>query len=337
MRFKKLYIRNFKSLINIDINEPNPFTVFVGPNGSGKSNTFEAIELASYAKRFSFIASASSEWVYTEWLKVFGGYESIRPKINYTGPLAIGFQDEAENRFVFLDLFDDKANEDFKKNASPIFTIREDDKFSLLRSCSRVFIGKSNLNRISQSPIELLDSDGSNLEVILKYIFEDQGTKEEITEWLQIFVPEFDKIEIQVSSLSGSSELAIYEKKLKQPLSKNLISDGTYNILSLLALIYQKKEPQFLLIEEPENGLHPYVIRELVNFFRRQCEEKGHYIWLNTHSQTLVDELKPHEIILVDKIDGVTQIKQLSNDTDLHGMKMDFAWLSNALGGGVPW
>ena len=82
--------------------------------------------------------------------------------------------------------------------------------------------------------------------------------------------------------------------------------------------------------------LNPYVVKELVNFFRTACEEKGHYIWLNTHSQTLVRELKPEELILVDKTKGATQIKQLKNKT-FENLKMDDAWLTNTLGGGLPW
>jgi predicted ATPase len=333
VKIKKLYIENFKSLIDIEIIEPNPFTVFVGPNGSGKSNTFEAIQLASLPKKFN-----STPGSYKEWIKVFGGYESIRPKLEHDGALIIGFEDDADNRFIFVDSYDNNKIADAFKNGVA-FEIKNipDDAFSLLRNCSRISIGKSSVNKVPESPSELLESDGSNLENIIKKIFEDKTAKDEIIEWMQVFVPEFANIEVQVSALSGNSEIAIFEKKLNQPLSRNLISDGTYNILSLLALIYQDKEPQFLLVEEPENGLHPYVIKELVNFFRQQCEERGHYIWLNTHSQTLVDELKPHEIILVDKKNGSTEMKQLAKDKNLHGLKMDFAWLSNALGGGVPW
>ena len=334
MKIQKIHIKNFKSLINVEIIEPNPFTVFVGPNGSGKSNNFEAIQLASLPKRFN-----STQDSYKEWIKVFGGYENIKPKLQNIGPLQIRFDDGSENSFLFLDTYGEKNPIIRTDDSSIMANLLKDqsDEWALLKNCSRIFIGKSSVNRVPESPSELLESDGSNLENILKNIFEDKTSKEEITEWLQVFVPEFARLEVQVSALSGNSELAIYEKKLTQPLSTNLISDGTYNILSLLALIYQNKEPQFLLIEEPENGLHPYVIKELVNFFRQQCEEKGHYIWLNTHSQTLVDELKPHEIILVDKKDGETQMKQLAKEKDLHGLKMDFAWLSNALGGGVPW
>lgn len=129
----------------------------------------------------------------------------------------------------------------------------------------------------------------------------------------------------------------IYQKHYERPFNKELISDGTYNIIALLTAVYQSDEPQFLYIEEPENGLHPKAIKQLVNFFRDACEEKGHYIWLNTHSQTLVSVLEPKEIILVDKVNGETQIKQFDKDFNLHGFVMDEAWLTNALGGGLPW
>jgi predicted ATPase len=98
----------------------------------------------------------------------------------------------------------------------------------------------------------------------------------------------------------------------------------------------QSDEPQFLCIEEPENGLNPKVVRELVHFCRNACEEKGHYIWLNTHSQTLLSELNEEELIIVDKKKGETQIKQFKKG-DFYSLRADEALLSNVLGGGIPW
>ncbi len=151
-----------------------------------------------------------------------------------------------------------------------------------------------------------------------------------------MLIPGFENIEIASAPLSGTDSLIIYEKGTKKPYTKNLLSDGTYNILALLTAVYQSDEPQFLCIEEPENGLNPKVQKELVNLFRQKCEEEGHYIWLNTHSQTIVNQLTVKELILVDKVDGATQIKQLT-DFDNHGLPMDEAWLTNSLGGGIPW
>ena len=138
------------------------------------------------------------------------------------------------------------------------------------------------------------------------------------------------------NGLSGATNFWIYEKYSERPFTKALISDGTYNILALLTAVFQSDEPQFLCIEEPENGLNPYVVKELVNMFRNACEEKGHYIWLNTHSQTLVAALKPEELVLVDKVGGATQIKQVK-DKSFGTLTMDEAWLTNTLGGGLPW
>ncbi|MBK9015267.1 MAG: AAA family ATPase [Saprospiraceae bacterium] len=53
MKIKRLYINNYKSLVNFELVEPNPFSVFVGPNAAGKSNVFEALEFLSVANDFA--------------------------------------------------------------------------------------------------------------------------------------------------------------------------------------------------------------------------------------------------------------------------------------------
>ncbi len=181
-----------------------------------------------------------------------------------------------------------------------------------------------------------LSADASNLPQIIGNIFENEIKRNDFVEWLRILIPEFKNIEAKKSNIDGSYDFFIYEKGSDKPFSRNLISDGTYNILSLMAAVYQSDQPQFLCIEEPENGLHPQAIEMLVDFFREKCEEEDHHIWLNTHSQTLVRCLEIEEIILVNKIDGATRAKQLTKDDEVN-IKTDEAWLSNALGGGVLW
>jgi hypothetical protein len=45
--------------------------------------------------------------------------------------------------------------------------------------------------------------------------------------------------------------------------------------------------------------------------------------------------LLPEEMIILNKEDGITKAKQLT-EKDLFGLQMDEAWLTNVLGGGVP-
>jgi predicted ATPase len=203
-------------------------------------------------------------------------------------------------------------------------------------SFSRIFVTTKEANKLNLSSSDKkLNFNCDNLENVLRRVLENPLNALEIKEWLNLLRPGFSDIKIE-KDISEKSFIQFYEEGYEKPFGKNLISDGTYNILCLLTAIYQTDEPQFLCIEEPENGLNPYVIKELVTFFREQCKEKGHYIWINTHSQTLVNQLQPEEIIIINKENGVTKPRQIK-DKNMHGLPMDEAWLTNVLGGGVPW
>jgi predicted ATPase len=348
VNIKKLHIKNFKSLVDVEIIEPNPFTVFVGPNGSGKSNIFEAIEFGNFFYRFGR----------KEAVSIFGARNIIPKKskediekyatdlhenvLRDTGSEPHPYPTTIRINIIFTDLSSIPLEVGFNEklaSASLNFTLLDRD-FSehkmYVDNFSRIFISNSKLRRFNLFDDRKLNEDASNLENVLDRLLKNEDAKAELEEYLQLLIPELEKIEIKATSLSNTNELLIYEKSQEEPFGKNLISDGTYNILSLLTAVLQNDEPQFLCIEEPENGLHPFAIKQLVTFFRQQCQEKGHYIWLNTHSQTLVSELKPEEIITVNKVDGATIIKQHKGE-DIYNLTMDEAWLSNALGGGVPW
>lgn len=338
MQIKSLNIKNFKSIVDITINEPNPFTVFVGPNGSGKSNIFEALEF--------YISERSLNENY----KLFGGESSIsnRKLVNEIIHTFEIITDNLKRKHNFnqktLDSnkfkgFIINSDEELDRMDYDLYNqeTQENEVWSeFTNSFSRVFIKNIEKQKINYIDDSVLSFSASNLEKVLKRLLENEDKREEISDWLSLFIPEFERIEVQKSQFSSNEDLLIYQKHYNEPFNKELISDGTYNIIALLTAVYQSDEPQFLCIEEPENGLHPKVIKELVNLFRDACERFGHYIWINTHSQTLVSKLEPNEIILVDKKEGQTKIKQVK-DINLHGFEMDEAWLSNALGGGLPW
>jgi predicted ATPase len=350
MRIQNISIKNYKSLVDLGINNPAPFTVFVGANASGKSNIFEAIDFF-----YHFI------WLTRfETLQLFGGAEDLISKNAKNGS---GFNIKIESQGNSESAIFEIANHNGSNISLDIQPTRHSDQdrfisiveetmsfydakssnkqpfveFWKWQYFTRVFIKNKQVERLSYpNSDQKLSSSCENLERVLKRLLKDEVKREEMLEWLQLLIPGFENIEIKSEQLSGTDNLLIYEKGTDKPFPKHLISDGTYNIIALLTAVFQSDEPQFLCIEEPENGLNPKVVRELVGFFREQCEGKGHYIWLNTHSQTLVSELTPEEIILVDKKEGETRIKQLQGK-NLHGLRMDEALLSGVLGGGIPW
>lgn len=324
MKIKKLHIKNFKSIADLEIIEPNPFTVFVGPNGSGKSNIFEALEFTTISFRFPSNHQFSRS--------IFGETDSF---LNV--PKSTSIFDGSNLQFEDFTLYAGMLHSGLRPDNSESFEYQNYADFrQFIESFCVIFPNNLSRERFKLIDNRFLSLSCSNLEKVLKRILLDEFKKEEISEWLDLFMPGFERVEVVSSDLSNTDTLLIYENGIKKPFTKNLISDGTYNILALLTAVFQSDEPQFLCIEEPENGLNPRVIKELVGFFRNACEEKGHYIWLNTHSQTLVSELTPDEIITVDKVKGETKIKQFKGE-DFHGLSMDEAWLTNTLGGGLPW
>ena len=335
MEIKELKIQNYKSIKDISIKNPNPFTVFVGPNAAGKSNIFEALEFYTIlAKNYNRDIS-----------RLFGEINHFNtPRIDKNAFHQFKLNLNNLESYINLNLDEDGGassgsrnflNENLNSDPGKHPAYLHNPSYHLFfTSFSRIFVGNEKIQKFPFADDKKLSLSCGNLEQVLKRVLVNKS--DEITEWLEVLIPGFKNIEIKTEELSGSTNLLVYEKGIQKPLSKKIISDGTYNIIAILTALYQSDEPQFLCIEEPENGLNPKVARELVKIFRQQCEEKGHFIWLNTHSQTIVSELTSEEIVLVDKIEGETKIKQIQG-MNLHGLSMDEALLTNAIGGGIPW
>ncbi|QJD79966.1 AAA family ATPase [Spirosoma rhododendri] len=337
MKINRLVIENFKSIERIELIEPNPFTVFVGPNGSGKSNIFEALEFVnSYTRVYP-----------SEAVRLFGGTEKLTNRGNKTAKsfrFDSSFDSFPHTAFISHD-FRNKAALESKGipgarergQGSPIF-VQDGERWRTSATDQffyrflRLFVGNRDTLRFPYQDEISLDLAATNLEPVLKRILTSPLLRDEIFEWLELFIPGFKAVEVD-----DRDELHWFENSSSEYFTKDLISDGTYNILALLTAVYQSDDkPQFLCIEEPENGLHPQVAGELVDFFRIMCEERGHYIWLNTHSQSMASRVRPNEFVVVEKKDGATTTRQFRNE-DFNGMRVDEAWLTNALNGGLAW
>jgi hypothetical protein len=79
------------------------------------------------------------------------------------------------------------------------------------------------------------------------------------------------------------------------------VSEGMLYFLAFSLLPYIEK-PSMLLIEEPENGLHPARIKEVVRILREVS--KTTQVLLATHSPLVINELEPHEVTIVTRTDA---------------------------------
>jgi predicted ATPase len=367
MRIKKLHIRNFKSLVDFELSDLPQVAVFVGPNASGKSNIFEALEFLNYVVRFSIeapqffggkpsilsynFANLLNDDVKREMIQMFVGWKD---ELSISFRASFAKEEKWNNTFSAIDGNFRHPSFPAIKNFS-IFDVRnfekrnaflddwqqkkeyENDFEIFVDNFCRLFIGESKLNRIKEpARTDTLLPDGSNVGNVLGKIFQNAELRDDFNEWVQILIPEFSKLEVRQSNIDGTFDYVVYEKHSDRPFTRELLSDGTKNILCIMALVYQSTTAQFLCVEEPENGLHPQAIELLVDFLTEKSEQFGHHIWINTHSRSLVRRVKISQLVLVNKIDGQTRAKQYSDDEGID-LKTDEAWLTNALGGGILW
>jgi predicted ATPase len=370
MRIKQIHIKNFKSLVDFKLENLPQFCAFVGPNASGKSNIFEALEFINCFVKFNYSVSdmfGGGGNILSYARKEIELDETIKkantrfPELSFLvafdddifiNPLMAFDKDGKLDALWHFKHYDIDKNDGISRPLDPLLisSLKERTEFVydwteeghsynnsyevFIDNFSRIFIGKPDLKRINQ-PSGKLIVDASNLSQIVGQIFQDEAKREDFIAWLKILIPEFENIEVKKSNIDGSFEFFVFEKSSpSKPFPIKLLSDGTKNILALMAVVYQNSQPQFICIEEPENGLHPQAIELLVEFFRIKCEEEGHHIWLNTHSPTLIRCLEIDEVITVNKVNGQTNAKQFKKEETVN-IKMDEAWLTNALGGGV--
>lgn len=99
-------------------------------------------------------------------------------------------------------------------------------------------------------------------------------------------------------------------------LSPNQLSEGTFKTLALVFYILSD-DNQLLLIEEPEISVHHGLLNSIIEIIKQYSKRKQ--IIISTHSDFVLDMLKPDNLLLVDKRAGKGTIassltKKLSQD-----------------------
>jgi energy-coupling factor transporter ATP-binding protein EcfA2 len=92
------------------------------------------------------------------------------------------------------------------------------------------------------------------------------------------------------------------------------VSDGMLLVLAYLTVLYLPQPPRLLLIEEPENGIHPKRLQDVLSILRSLVAEQHEcQVILTTHSPYVVDLFAPEEVTICQKqSDGSVIVRRLS-------------------------
>ncbi len=184
-----------------------------------------------------------------------------------------------------------------------------------------------------------LRADGSNLTSVLhnmQSLSEGEEAYQRIEEVLQQVFPGFKRLSFPAEGGEGRLLLSWKEAPFeKDGFSITFLSDGTIRFLCLLAIFLCPAPPPLILIEEPELGLHPDMLLYLAALAQEASDRTQ--IIMTTHSPELVSALELEDVVVVEKVDGTTEMRRLSDRPTLAAWLKDFSlgelWQMGEIGG----
>jgi predicted ATPase len=157
------------------------------------------------------------------------------------------------------------------------------------------------------TPNAEVDTHGQNLPALVSFLRKnDPAAWQQVIEAMQRIVPELTDIKTDFTP-DRLLALQFVERGVRRPWSAEDISDGTIQALGMYTAIFDPRA-SLILIEEPENSVHPWIIRNFIDACRAAGKRQ---IILTTHSPALLEYLNPQEITVVWKRHGRTFIVPL--------------------------
>ena len=118
------------------------------------------------------------------------------------------------------------------------------------------------------------------------------------------------------------------------------MSDGTLRFIYLTTLLLQPDElqPDIIIIDEPELGLHPVAVRKLAGLIKSAVLRDTQVI-VATQSSELISNFEPEDVVTMTQIDGITRMDRLKRE-DLERWLNEYTlgdlWQQSIMEGGQP-
>ncbi len=309
-----LYIENFKCLLKVNV-ELGPLTVLIGPNDSGKTSLLQVIELFREIPSLDVRIPPSMIWQ-----RRMDRHVILKVNGSVSGPtdFSIELPIAPNSRAAVSQQVRDRTQ--FVQHLASSATYRLNPN-SL----------RSNAHS-ANNPV--LKSDGSNLAAVLHSMLSgpDRDSVIDLEKKLNEAVPTVRGISTPIAGGPGSHKIEFtlnVDMKPAVTIPSEQASDGAMLLLAFLVLVYGDA-PDILLIEEPENGLHPSRLKMVIDILRKistgEIGYKPRQVILTTHSPLLLNFVQPEEIRIFRRDEkGATQVTPMHKVPQFEKLRKEFA------------
>ncbi|MBU3978484.1 AAA family ATPase [Patescibacteria group bacterium] len=356
----KITIKGYKSIRELDNLHLDKLNVLIGSNGAGKSN------LVSIFKMLNAMAEERFQ-TYTQ--QMGGAHTLLYYGQKVTKSIVIDFAFGANAYHCKLTATENDTLF-FEEETCYFHSLRYEQPYneSILTTGRKESGLKSNANRKVVNYVlesikswhiyhfhdtsdtsamkqicqiadnERLRHDASNIAAYL-FLLQEKYSKEykNIVNMIRHVTPFFDDFILRPAPINPNTiQLEWKHTTSDAYFNAHSLSDGTLRFICLATLLLQPKEklPSTILLDEPELGLHPYAITVLANLLKSAATNTQ--VLVSTQSVTLVNQLTPENIIVVDRNEKESTFKRLTKDDWNHWLDsygLGDLWEKNLIGG----
>lgn len=318
-------IQNYACLRDVTV-ELTALHAFIGPNDSGKSTLLRAVRTVVELMRRGFKTVGTAGDMHIEPFDpglIANRHASFRVSLSQTESYGIddldgdGFFEALEPRHSKHIEFDrageaNPGGDDFVRVLDGVAR----NRVLAIRRGARLIRFDPDALRQPGLPIPdahrsaFTDERGLGLPGILDAILNrGDDTFLRMVEQVRALFPNVRHVRLRVNPQHAKElEIELVDGTRVPPA---FISEGLLYYLGFLALQHLEPAPSILLVEEPENGLHPARIVEVMKLLRKLSETTQ--ILIATHSPLVINELAGDEISVVTRHPARgTQVTRLS-------------------------
>lgn len=178
-----------------------------------------------------------------------------------------------------------------------------------------------------------LEMNGAGLPSVLDYLLGLERERFDLIEGrLREIFPQIRRILVQpTKTAQGTGKtLAFALTTSRTEVAAELSSDGLLLLLTYLTVVLGPNPPSLLLIEEPENGIHPQQLKRVAQLLRAVSQgiegAPPVQVILTTHSPYLLDLAEPDEVLIFTKdTEGATRCLPMTQAKNLEQLRVELS------------